>query len=121
MKKRVLIVDDDEDIRRNLEDLMVFEGYDVETAEDGVRGLALLRTAAVMPDVILLDLMMPRMDGFQFREALETDPKFSSIPIIVMTADGHVDAKKRRLGAVTLVRKPIDIDNFLVAIAALCD
>ncbi len=94
---RVMIVDDDPDIREALAQLLEIEGHDVSTAGDGRCALELLRGRP--PDVVVLDLMMPVMDGWEFREAQRKDPRLSAIPVIVISAATH--------------RGPIDADEFL--------
>ncbi|MEW6056266.1 MAG: response regulator [Bdellovibrionota bacterium] len=113
MSKRIFVVEDDEDIARNIVDLLEAEGYTVEHACDGKVALEKLRACRNLPDLILLDLMMPTMDGFRFRQEQESDPRFGAIPVVVMTADGHIEAKKQKIGAKAFVRKPIDIDTIL--------
>lgn len=117
MAKTILIVEDDEDIRNNLQLLLESEGYVVELAQNGQVGIDLLRSGKPLPSLIVLDLMMPIMDGFQFREAQLKDPRIADVPVIVMTADGHVEDKQRRTAAKLLLRKPVDIDVILDAVA----
>ncbi len=82
--KRVLVIDDEPDVlllcRVNLE----FEGYEVVGATDGVEGLEAARR--VMPDIVLCDVMMPRMDGWQVLAAIKEDPRTADIPVIMLTA-----------------------------------
>jgi len=84
MTRRVLIVDDDEEIRETLRELLSDEGFDVVEAGDGADALTRLSDGA-QPNVILLDLMMPNMDGWQFHREIQKDSTLSSIPIVVMT------------------------------------
>ena len=109
-KKTILVVEDDLDIRENLAEFLLSEGYAVLTAADGQKALDVLRAESVLPQVILLDLRMPRMDGFRFREEQERDPRLAPIPVLVMTADAHLDADKFNTGAMGYVKKPIDIE-----------
>lgn len=109
-KKSVLIVEDDLDIRENLAEFVMSEGYAVQTAADGREALDLLRAATVLPQVILLDLRMPRMDGFKFREEQEKDARLAAIPVLLMTADAQIESEKYRIGAMGYVKKPIDIE-----------
>jgi CheY-like chemotaxis protein len=80
----VLIIDDDPDIRQALALILESEGYEVSTASDGLSGLELLRVR--LPDAVILDLMMPRMSGWELREVLERDPLLARIPQIVISA-----------------------------------
>ena len=66
-----------------------------------------------LPNLILLDLMMPVKDGFAFRAEQERDPRLARIPVVVLSADAHVEEKKRKMGVKTALRKPIDFDRFL--------
>jgi adenylate cyclase len=92
---RVLVVEDDADTRSLLHDMLVREGCAVDVAEDGIAALA--RVTAEPPDLILLDLMMPRMNGFEFVEALRATPDKASIPIVVLTAKDLTEAELLRL------------------------
>ena len=108
----VLVIEDDPDIREAILELLADEGIVAQAAEHGAAALALLREGRV-PKVILLDLMMPVMDGFTFRREQEKDSAWARIPVVVMSADGHVDEKKARAGAVAYLRKPVDIHELL--------
>lgn len=81
----ILIVEDDRDIRDVLAEILAEEGYQVLAAEDGAEGLRRLAEGPT-PDLILLDLMMPRMDGYQFREEQRKNPEWSPIPLVLLTA-----------------------------------
>lgn len=111
--KRVLIVEDAVDLRSLLCQLFESEGYTVAQAANGNEALAMLRAATELPQVILLDLMMPVMDGFEFRQAQAADPRLAGIPVIVMTADGDTRAKQVRAGAVDSLRKPVEVEQLL--------
>jgi CheY-like chemotaxis protein len=108
-QKKILIIEDDADIARNLKAVLEGDGFAAETAKDGLVALELLRASQELPSLLLLDLMMPGMDGFQFRELQEQDPRLALIPVVIMTADGHVEAKKQKVGAKAFIRKPVDI------------
>lgn len=111
--KRVLIVEDAVDLRSLLQQLFEMEGYSVSQAANGREALAVLGETAELPQLILLDLMMPVMDGFEFRRAQAADPRFAGIPVVIMTADGDTRAKQVRAGAVDSLRKPVEIDQLL--------
>jgi CheY-like chemotaxis protein len=119
MSTKVLIVEDDKDIRRNLKSLLESEGYVVEVAENGQVALDLLNTAVDLPSVIILDLMMPVMDGFQFREKQILNARIASIPVAIMTAGGQVDEKKIRTGVSAALKKPADVDEILSVVKKL--
>jgi CheY-like chemotaxis protein len=108
---RVLVIDDDEVIRGFLCEALEDDGYDVRAAADGREALGLLR--AWRPDLILLDLMMPVMDGWAFREAQRGEPSLADIPVIVLSAVRDLSARATALGAAALVAKPFDLDALL--------
>jgi signal transduction histidine kinase len=102
---RLLLIEDDPSIRATLAEMLTDEGYVVTTATQGREALEMLRTAA-MPDAILLDLMMPVMDGWEFRIEQRADPLLAGIPLLAMSAD--LSPKARAIAADGYVRKPID-------------
>lgn len=115
--KRVLIVEDAPDIQRLLTELLTGEGYGVEVARNGREALEVLRAAQDLPGVILLDLMMPVMDGYEFRKEQERDPRIADIPVIVMTADGDFQVKGLKVGAKMSLKKPFaNLDMILSAV-----
>ncbi|HMH17636.1 MAG TPA: response regulator [Burkholderiales bacterium] len=117
---RVLVIDDDIDIRRNLRRLLESEGYEVALCEHGQLALDYLNAATVLPNLMILDLMMPVMDGFEFRKRQQEIPRLAHIPLIIMTADGRIDEKMIRTSAQVSVRKPADIDTILHAVKQVC-
>lgn len=112
----VLIVDDDFDVRETLADVLRDEGYLVAVAVDGIDALEYLR-ANEAPALILLDWMMPRMDGAQFRVEQEKDPKMASVPVLLLTADARTAEKARSLRAQAYLKKPVKLEALLAAIA----
>jgi CheY-like chemotaxis protein len=118
-RKRVLLVEDDRDVREALMQVLEFEGYDVASAENGLEAMERLRGHAP-PSVILLDLMMPVMDGRQFRAAQLQDPALAGIPVIVISADGQVEQKIAGLGIAAYLRKPIEVEDLLELIGRYC-
>jgi two-component system response regulator MprA len=106
----VLIVEDDVGIGENLVELLETEGHRARWAQDGVEGLEAL--AAGRPDVILLDVMMPRMDGFQFRTIQKADERFAKVPVIVISAH----ARAHEVDATEFLDKPFDVAQLLGAI-----
>jgi CheY-like chemotaxis protein len=114
----VMIVEDDRDTREMLGRFLELEGFDVRTAENGQMALESL-SADRSACVILLDLMMPVMNGWQFREAQTNDPRFAKIPVIVVTAAGARDDIPA-IHADGWVSKPVDFDRLLATIASLC-
>src|SRR5581483_2801952 len=111
---RVLVVDDDEVIRGFLREALEDDGYDVEVAGDGREALAVVDRWR--PDLILLDLMMPEMDGWTFRAELRRHPDLAEIPVIVLSAVRDLGARAAALEAAALVAKPFDLDRLLETI-----
>lgn len=90
-RRRVLLVDDDRELRGATADLLRAEGFDVTEVENGLDALLHLRTALPCPDAVVLDLVMPIMTGWEFREAQLADPAIAGVPVIVLSscpADG---------------------------------
>jgi len=110
----VLVVDDDRDICEVIKTILELHGYRVLTARDGADALAQLR-AGVHPSVIILDLMMPGMNGFQFRDEQTRDAALRTIPVVVLTGDGKAEAKGIALGVEGL-RKPVQLEDLLDAL-----
>ncbi len=105
----VLVVDDESDIRQAVAEVLADEGYQVVGACDGFEALAKAR--AYHPEVVLLDLMMPRMDGWEFRRAQMHDPEVARIPVVVLSALGPDS-----LQAEGYVGKPFDVDELVRAV-----
>ncbi len=115
---RLLLVEDDPDIREGLQALFESAGYAVDTAENGQIGLQRLRTGQ-LPRLILLDLLMPVMDGVEFRRQQLADPEIAHIPVVVCSAV-HLDSTlARRLSVLAYFEKPVDITALLSAIRLL--
>jgi CheY-like chemotaxis protein len=89
--RRILVVDDDPDIRETLIDVLSSEGYDARGAKDGAEGIALAREWG--PEVILLDLLMPTLNGWEVAQQVRADPRTAHIPIVTMTAASPLLAK----------------------------
>jgi CheY-like chemotaxis protein len=117
-RAHVLIVDDDDDIREVLELVLGSEGYRVDVAKDGQDALHRLAVDG-RPAVILLDMMMPEMDGETFMNALRCRPELAGIPVVVMS--GHVAARERAsaLAAAACLVKPVEIDDLLRVVQRL--
>ena len=113
---RVLVIDDELAIRDVLRMLLEFRGHEVFMADDGSRGFATAQRQA--PDVIVLDLMMPVMDGFSALEALRADERTASIPVVILSALGPTDVRQRchDLGARAFLQKPYKPEDLLRAV-----
>jgi CheY-like chemotaxis protein len=120
----VLIVEDDVDIREMLSLLLVTHGFHAIAAEDGLEALHLLRTvrhrAPEMPCLVLLDLMMPRLGGNEFRRAQLGDPTVAAVPVAVMSGVLDVEQRAQALGAVATLTKPIDVDALMQVVRRYC-
>ena len=114
---RVLIVEDDRDTREMLGRFLELEGFDVSTAANGELALDALRRHRA--SVILLDLMMPVMDGWQFRQHQVRDPRLADIPVVVVTAAGS-RTNLPPIDAHAWLAKPVDLDRLLQTITPLC-
>jgi len=120
----VLVVEDDPDTRDALALLLMTEGYNAVSAEDGLEALHLLRAvrhrAPDAPCLVLLDLKMPRLGGPEFRRAQLGDPALANVPVAVLS--GAIDAEQRAdaLGAVATLTKPIDFDVLLKVVRRYC-
>lgn len=112
----IFVVEDSKDLRDLIKILFDGEGYATEFACDGLEALQKLRSLQQMPSLILLDLMMPGMDGFQFRAEQQKDPRLSKIPVLIMTADANAKRKAKQLGTTGYLRKPVEV-NVLIKVA----
>ena len=113
----VFVVEDDTDTREMLSRFLEMEGYQVESATNGRQALERLQSGS-RASVIVLDLMMPVMDGWQFREEQVRDATLASIPVIVVSAAGRDRIDQIDANAVLL--KPIDLDELLSCVTACC-
>ncbi len=107
----VLVVDDDPDILEALSEILEAEGFEIRRARNGKE--ALERLEPDPPRLILLDLMMPVMDGWEFAQRLKQRPKVAAIPIIVLSADRNVSNKAAEIGAVGHLAKPFELNDLL--------
>lgn len=115
--KHILLVDD---VSTNLkcEELILHNRYKVTMVKSGEDTLRYLEST--IPDLILLDIHLSRMDGFEVMEHMRKDPKTASIPVIFLSADDHVDVERSlALGAVDFIRKPFDPQTLLDKIQAV--
>jgi CheY-like chemotaxis protein len=119
MNHTVLIVDDDFDLRETLCDVLQDEGYAVATAEDGLAAMAYLEAHAA-PCMILLDWMMPRCNGAEFRERQSQVPAFAAIPVVLLTADAHREEKVAATGAQHYLAKPVTRDRLCSVVRSIC-
>ncbi len=115
----ILVVEDDPDVRSALAELLSGEGYDVAVTADGGEALETLR-AGLLPSVILLDLMMPNVDGWDFRRAQLDDPKLAAVPVVLLTASGfQPDSMRSERGRLEMLPKPVQAHVLLDTVARL--
>ena len=112
------MVEDDHDLRELTTAILREAGYFVESAVDGVDALERLRSTGAI-SLIVLDLNMPRMNGFEFRERQLADPTLAAIPVIAVTAYGQLAEQLARLGPVPCLKKPFGHDELLAMIDRL--
>jgi CheY-like chemotaxis protein len=116
----VLVVEDDPDIRATLCEALEDNGYSAAGAANGAEALEYLRTAAELPCLILLDLMMPVMDGQTFRTEQRADPKLANIPVVVISAYRDVERQANDLAA-EFLSKPVRLETLLETARKHCD
>jgi two-component system CheB/CheR fusion protein len=116
MKGHILVVEDDPDIRETVVGVLKDAGYSAAEAEDGLHALEYLNGSHESPDLILLDLKMPNMNGFQFRKAQLKDPRHSVIPVALVSADAHLADKAAELRADGFAPKPLNIAALLALV-----
>ena len=117
--KTVLVVEDEPDIRGLVAEALELEGYAVVQAANGQEAIDALRTLD-LPDLILLDLMMPVKDGYEFRIEQAREPRWRNIPVVVMTADSNAIQRMRQVGGRDGLRKPVDLDDLLTTVERCC-
>ena len=114
--KTILLIEDDPDIQHNLAFILEDEGFRVHTANHGQEALNLLRDGSPLPDAILLDLMMPVVDGYSFRAQQCQDVQLAAIPVLMMSAASQLDLTRLRLTSLECLRKPLDLDMLVEAL-----
>jgi CheY-like chemotaxis protein len=117
--KSILVVEDDAATRDAVALVLEDEGYAVTGVANGQEALLHLRRTPP-PNLILLDLMMPVMNGWEFRKQQTRDPALQAIPVVVISADRAVPQKAAALGAKDYLMKPIDLDKLLEAVQRCC-
>jgi CheY-like chemotaxis protein len=118
-KPRILIVEDDASVREALAAFLEGEGYSVVEAGDGAEALARLRGSESF-GLILLDLMMPVMSGWEFRDVQAQDPSLSSIPVVIITADNSAVKQAARAGVAGCLLKPLEFPELLSYVGRYC-
>ena len=109
----ILVVEDEPPIRELLIDILTDEGYPVATASNGMQALNFLRQSEELPKLILLDMMMPMMDGWTFRHEQMQDPKLSKVPVVILSAARDLQKHAAALQVADCLEKPVDITELL--------
>jgi CheY-like chemotaxis protein len=119
MSQRILVVEDDSALREALSQVLSDEGYDMLSARDGLEAVNCLKKGN-RPDVILLDLSMPVVNGWEFRMFQKRDPDLARIPVILITAGGYTREEVAWLEPSALLPKPLDLPFLLSAVRKFC-
>ncbi len=120
LSPNVLLVEDDQDVCDAVSEALEDAGFHVNAAANGAVALSALQSSAELPCLVLLDLMMPVMDGEHFLEQARRDPRLSMLPVVLMTADGHATAKATSLGVLAGLKKPVTLEDLLSAVSKHC-
>jgi CheY-like chemotaxis protein len=118
--RRILIVDDEPDVRDAFAEMLAWSGHRVTTAANGAQALGRLRRGE-LPDLIVLDLAMPVMDGPTFRQAALAEPAFAAIPTVVVSGEANVAERAAALGAAGWLRKPLGGDELRELVERVLD
>jgi len=113
----ILVVDDDRGAMEALSDILEYEGYRVDRARNGLEALEYLQNTRPCPSLVILDLLMPVMDGWEFRMRQKEDPALRDIPVLVVTAISATAG----IDAVKILHKPVDINELLKTVATYCN
>lgn len=114
--KRILVIEDDTSIRELLVELLESEGYSVASAVNGLEGLKHLNSEA-QPNLILIDLMMPVMDGYSFRTEQLKNESWAKIPTVVMSAEANAKEKMKSYNITAFLSKPVELETILKTVA----
>lgn len=118
--RTVLVAEDDDDIREIVADVLRDRGYDLILAAGGREALEKLRAAPVKPRVILLDLMMPDMDGGEFLAEQQRDAELARVPVVLLTASARAAQQHNDLPVAAWLFKPVELDQLLSTVAHYC-
>lgn len=116
-----MVIDDDPDILDVVNLVLGRRGYEVVAAQNGAEALRILRRSAFRPDVILLDLAMPIMDGREFRVHQSQDPRLRGIPVVLFSGDGELADAANELQSTEYVQKPVSVEQLVKIAAKYCD
>ncbi len=116
----VMVVEDDLDVRESLVEVLEDNDYLPLGAANGKEAIELLRAGHAKPCVILLDIMMPVMDGWQFRALQRADPELDTIPVVVLTAHANLQEAADKLAAAACLGKPFRLETLLATVEQFC-
>jgi CheY-like chemotaxis protein len=119
-RAHIFVVEDDFAIRETVSEVLESEGFRVTCASNGAEALVRLDETDALPGLILLDLMMPVMDGWEFRLAQRRNPRISDIPVIVLSAGAGMEARLSILAPDAFLPKPFELDHLLHTVARVC-
>ena len=119
-KRMVLVVEDDRDVREAIAEVLADSDYVALPASNGAEALERLRAATQRPCVILLDIMMPMMDGWQFRVEQQRDASIKDIPVVVLSAGVDAGETAKKMEAVGYLRKPVALEQLLGVVKQFC-
>jgi CheY-like chemotaxis protein len=111
--RRILVVDDDSDILSLIGHIYESEGYQVDLATNGQEALDFLRASSELPSLVLLDLMMPFLDGVGFMKQVAEDSELATLSVVVMSASGEREVLKKGIDVHRYIKKPIDLDTLV--------
>jgi CheY-like chemotaxis protein len=120
MKNWILVVEDDETIRDTIVEFLADNGYEARGATNGREALEMLMGSAPRPCLIVLDLMMPIMDGRAFRDEQLRDPNLSDVPVVVISAHRDVPDQAAELNAAAHLKKPLKLSDILKLVRQYC-
>jgi CheY-like chemotaxis protein len=118
--RTVLVVEDDQEVRDAIAEVLADSEYKAVSAANGEEALERLRSASVRPCLILLDVMMPTMDGWAFRAEQERDPSVKDIPVILLSAHADVKSAALQMNAAGFLVKPVAVDTLLDTVERFC-
>lgn len=116
---RILVVEDDQAVRTAVSELLAEEGYDVVGASHGAAAFATLAEGP-LPALIVLDLMMPELNGWEFHLRLQQDPRLAAVPVVVLSAVAGFEQRRGKLDVAAMLSKPVDLDRLLQVVARYC-
>jgi CheY-like chemotaxis protein len=119
-RKTILVVEDDDDARITLCEVLADAGYECVEAIDGRDAIRRLSTTDGKPSVILLDLMMPGMNGWEFRDWQRQDAEYATIPVVILSAATNAESEAKKLAVSDFIPKPINLDALLKTLRRYC-